>query len=318
MIIFGGKVNTTSVCANEKLRVDYGICNQSTARVKALTIALVRCILYSAEGHRDSTSQTVFSKRIKAAKLVGAEPGDVAVDADYDAILEQINEGEFGVDIPINSGTLSSYTGTLISVSYWLILSMKTTFGTRNGTIQIPIIVHRWGSDFAGAVPKAPVKRIMSTDLIEIEMQTTVLPSERSFYWADDYDTVDRLIVMVKKSREWQKVTVLRDWLSHSPRNINLLTPDTMSPLFQCVKSNILFHMFCQTLGVAMNDVNSISKCATAHITAAARAVSPAPEALLVCRLFAPYCTDRANALDAFKTIGLTEMEMDSVMLYYI
>jgi hypothetical protein len=98
MIMFGGKVNTTSVCANEKLRVDYGICNQSTARVKALTIALVRCILYSAEGHRDSTSQTVFCKRIKAAKLVGAEPGDVAVDADYDAILEQINEGEFGVE----------------------------------------------------------------------------------------------------------------------------------------------------------------------------------------------------------------------------
>ena len=325
VITFGGRVNTTSVCANEKLRVDYGICNQSTARVKALTIVLMRHITFKTTATSNSMSHEVFKKRVEAANLVGAEPGDVAVDADYDAILKQINDPEFGVDIPINSDALSSYSGPLISVTYWLILSMKTTFGTKNATIWIPIIVHGRGLRFAGADPKAPLRRAMPADWIEIEMQTTVSLREPSLHLAEGYDTVDRLNVIVKKSKEWQKVTVLKDWLAHSPHNINLLTPDTMPPLFQCIESNsnITFHMFCQTLGMAMNDIKSTNKCTTAHIAAAARALPPGTTdqqgtAQLVCCLFAPHCTDRANALKTFKTIGLTDIQRDSVMLHYI
>jgi hypothetical protein len=53
---FGGKVNTTNVCANEKLRLDYGICNESTSRVKALEIDVICYIAFSAEGHCYNTS----------------------------------------------------------------------------------------------------------------------------------------------------------------------------------------------------------------------------------------------------------------------
>ena len=319
VIKFGGKVNTTSVCANEKFRVDFGICNQSTADVKALTIMIKCFISFSAKGFGANITQTAFERRIEAVNLLGAEPlheiRDGAVDYDYGTMLEQINEGEFGVDIPIGSNILSSYYGTLMTVRYELLLSMTTAFGTNNKTISIPIMIHRRGFNFAGVVPKVETNHTVPFRTA-VEMPTTVLPSE-PVHLSYGYDTVGRLYAMVKASRKWQEVIVLKDWLSHSPSNINLLTPDTMLPLFQSIKSDISFYALCQMLGVAMNDLSSTNKCTVAHITEAARAVSP-PMKSLVCILLAPHCTERANAVDAFGAIGLTDVEMASVMIHYV
>jgi Arrestin (or S-antigen), N-terminal domain len=320
VIKFGGKVNTTSVCANEKFRVDYGIRNQSTADVKTLTIVLKCFTSFTARGYCKDVTHTIFEKHIEAVNLVGAEPlheiRDGAVDHDYGTMLEHINEGEFGVDIPISGDILSSYYGSLMTVRYELLLSMTTAFGTNNETISIPIMIHRRGFNFGGGVPKVETNHTMPVHWTALEMPTTVL-NEPSVHLAYGYDTVGSLYVMVKESRKWQEVAVLKDWLSHSPRNINLLMPDTMLPLFRSIKSDTSFYALCQTLGVAMNDISSTNKCTTAHITEAARAVSPSMKSL-VCILFAPHCTDRANAPDAFVAVGLTDVEMANVMLHYI
>ena len=239
IIKFWGKVNTTSVCSNEKFRVDFGICNQSTANVKALTIAIKCYISFSAKGYSKDMTHTVFERRIEAANLLGAEPlheiRDGAVDYDYGTMLKQINEGEFGVDIPISSNILFSYYGTLMTVRYELLLSMTTAFGTNNKTISIPIMIHRRGFNFAGVVPKMETNHTVPFRTA-VEMPTTVLPSEQSAHLSYGYDTVGSLYAMVKASRKWQEVTVLKDWLSHSPSNINLLTPDTMLSLFLSVQ----------------------------------------------------------------------------------
>ena len=161
-------------------------------------------------------------------------------------------------------------------------------------------------------------KYTLPTDWNAVEVPTAVLLlSEPSIVLAEGYDTVRSLYVMVKGSNQWQEIIVLKDWLSHSPYNINLLTPDTMVPLFQCIKGDYSFYTFCQTLGAAMNDVNSTNKCTTRHIAEAAKAVS-AEMKVQVCNLFAPFCTDRVNARSAFKVIGLTDIEMESVMVYYV
>ena len=121
---------------------------------------------------------------------------------------------------------------------------------------------------------------------------------------------------MVLQSSAWQETSVLKDWLAHSPNNINLLTPDTMPPLFQCIKGSNSHYTFCLMLGMAMNDTKSTNKCTTAHIAEAARTILP-PMNINICNLFAPYCTDRMNARDAFKAIGLTDMETAGVMVHY-
>ena len=94
MISFGGKVNTISVCGNERFRLDCGICNQSTAHVKALEIVVKKITSRKAEGHVLTISHTVFERRIDVSRLVCSQPHknktDGAVDYGYVVVLEQI------------------------------------------------------------------------------------------------------------------------------------------------------------------------------------------------------------------------------------
>ena len=274
MITFGGKVNTTSVSWNEKFRLDCGICNQSTAHVKALEIIVKRYTSCKAEGLYDSTSYTVFKRRIDVSRLVGAQPlktkQDGAVDYRCVAVLEQIKGAELGVDISISNDNRPSFSGRLINVRYKLSLTVKTTFGTNNGSISIPIIMRRHGFQFPvrhgfqfpGIAFKAKKRHTKSADENAIEAAAALL-SQPPVLLAQDYDTVGSLLLMVLQSSAWQEVSALKDWLAHSPHNINLLTPDTMSPLFECIKTYRSYCAFCQTLGMAMNDVNSTNKCTT-------------------------------------------------------
>jgi hypothetical protein len=175
------------------------------------------------------------------------------VGVDYDALLRRINETELGLEIPIKKDIRSTYTGTLITVRYELTMSIKTTFGTTNSTIKIPIIMHRCGSSFTGVVPEVEAVYAVPVDWVvpKADVPTAVLISEQQTV-CDGYDTVDRLIEMVKESNQWQESSVLRDWLVHSPSNISLLTADKMYPLFQGIKGNYSYYTFCQAIGEAM------------------------------------------------------------------
>ena len=302
-VTFAGKVNTSNPCGNETLQVNYAIHNESTARVKALVVDLTCHIAVKAGFIVQHLKLPICKKRIEAAAVIsGVKPivrrGDGEVDCN--ALLTQLSDAEFRIDIPIDRLIRSSYDGELSSVKYELSMTIITTSGSNNSTIRVPIIIHSRRANFAGdsMVPAAGV-----------------ITNGPTVALAADYDAVRYLIMMVTNKR-WQEVNVLKDWLSHSLNNINLLTPNTMFRLFDIIKSDSTIYAFCQVLGEAMNTPNSQNKCTCRHIAEAARAVRP-PMRISVCYLFYPCCTDRQNAFDAFTGIGFTDIEMLDVMVNF-
>lgn len=327
-ITFGGKVNSSNVCANESLTFNYGISNESTSRVKAVEIYLNCYISFSADGHHSSSSHNIFTRRIEAASLQGADrllkKGEREFDSD--ALLRRINEGEFGLDIGIPNDVRSSYKGRLASVSYELSMAVMTTFGSKNKKIRTEIIFHRCGFNFAGEVPQMEEAIAVPANWNGIEAPNAVLIiSENQLKSGIGseivevsvvHDTVDGLTSMVKESNQWQETATLKEWLDHSPNNVNLLTPEAMHSVFQSIKCQYTFYTFCQAIGEAMNSPNSANKCTCRHIAAAAKA-SPSDSKVAVCATFAPFCSDKKNARDAFKLVELTGGEMSGVMAHY-
>ena len=316
---FGGKVNTSNACGNEILRVNYAIHNESTSRVKALEFDITCEIAFRAASERRSYSNSIFHKRIKVSNMNGIEPlkriGERKVD--FNALLNQLNEGEYGIDIPIDREIRSTYNSQLSSVKYELSITIMTTYGSKNSTIRVPIIMHRRGTNFNGQVPAVGEAFPMPKGWTAIMVPTAELILEDpAVELAADYDTVHGLTAMVKASNQWQEINVLKGWLAHSPYNVNLLMPDTMFPIFQCIKGDYSIYTFCRALGEAMNAPSSLNKCTCRHIAEAAKAV-PKRMKVPVCSLFVPYCTDRQNAPNAFRVIVLDDVELSTVLLNY-
>lgn len=152
---FGGIVNSTNLCTTEKLRLDFEICNESTSRVKSVIIYITRYEeLRAGSIARVGFVNRVCSMRVNLVNMVGANPlqknGDGVVDRN--AILKRIAEGKysFGVYVPIGAVSRSSYSGKLITIRYELTMTVRTTFGTTNSSINIPMT-------FACAVPEVGV-----------------------------------------------------------------------------------------------------------------------------------------------------------------
>lgn len=155
---FGGIVNSTSLGTNEKLRINFEICNESTSRIKAVNISITRYVTIRTQNDAQCIVSPVSRLRVCVAHMVGTNPvrkdGDGDVDGvdDHSAILKQINEGKYlwGVYVPIDMIKDSSYCGKLINIRYELTVSVRTTFGTTNTSIKIPMT-------FAVSVPKVVV-----------------------------------------------------------------------------------------------------------------------------------------------------------------
>jgi hypothetical protein len=105
---------------------------------------LVFDIAMRAGGRGCTNTDSIFYKRIEVANITGIEPmkriGERKIDCI--ALVNQLNEGEFGIDIPIGN-IRSTYNGVLGSVTYELSMTIMTTFGSPDSTIRVPIIMHR-------------------------------------------------------------------------------------------------------------------------------------------------------------------------------
>ena len=336
-ITFGGQVSSSNVCANENLRFNYGISNESTSRVKALEINVNCYIAFSADGYHSSDSHNIFTRRVEVKSLEGADrllkKGEQELD--FNALLKRITKGDFGIDIPIGNNIRSTYNGKLGSIRYELSVAVMMTFGTKNRKVRTPIIMHRCGFNFAGQVPAVEEVYAVPANWNGIEAPYAVLaigntptgidnspraepirPREIPVTSRKGYDTVQMLTSMVKESSQWQETATLKEWLAHSNNNVSLLTPEAMHSLFQSVKGPYTFYSFCQAIGETMRSPNSANKCTCRHIAQAAKAV-PAQSKVSVCTTFAPFCSDKENARDAFRVIGLTDSEMPGVMAHY-
>lgn len=314
-ITFGGKVHTANACGNETLRVNYAISNESKSSVHALEFDITCQIKFRAGNRHCFESHSIFHRRITVANLSRIEPvtrlGQRKVDCV--TLLNQLNEGEYGIDIPIGNNHRSTYKSLHSSVTYELSMTMMTSYGTKNSTIRVPIIMHRHGANFAGHVPKVGSPFPMPAGWDGIVMPTAELILEEP---VAAYDTVPGLTVLLKASDQWKESKVLRDWLIHAPYNVNLLTPDTMFKLFQGINIGYSTYLLCHSLGSEMNRDHSNNKCTCRHIAEAVRAV-PSQKKIEVCNFFEPHCTDRHNASKEFSIIGFTDIEMSTVMMKY-
>ena len=318
-LTFGGKVNTSNACGNEKIRVNYAISNESTSRVKALEFDITCIISFRAQTLSRNFRHNIFHKRIKVANVGGAEPmrriGERKIDAV--ALLHQLDRGEYGVDIPISKNIRSTYNSAIASITYELSMTIMTTYGSKNATISVPIIMHRHGANFTGVVPKIGEAFPMPKGWTGIIVPTAeVILDEPAVALPSDYDTVQGLTRMVKESNQWKETNVLLEWIAHSPYHANLLTPASLYELFRSIEGDYSVYAFCRAIGEAMNSPSSSNKCTCSHIAQAARAVTM-QMSIAVCTLFGPYCTDVHNAYSAFGIIGLGEVEMSTVMMNY-
>jgi hypothetical protein len=345
-IMFGAVVNTTYATPNQTLRLNYAIRNMSRSHIKSLVISLRRVVWLVAQGHSRVHLNIIFEKRIEVRYLPGASPidsGNGNGNGDYNAFLRQINDGEFGLDIPIGDIDLPTLSSRLTRVRYEIRVKIKTSFGTANNNIKIPIIMNRKSSPYNPVRAECDQTVINAAQVaIEVEEEEKkvdiISPDNRS--GGDkagvvaevvagtsgdipgapcrvEYDTVDNLRMLLKGCHELEEINVLRDWLAHSPNNINLVTPDALRLLYQCIKGNYTFYTFSRELGEAMSQVTSSNKCTCRHIAEAASGAKLGSKVPVI-NTFAPYCVDRENARFTFSIMGeLDEEEMKEVMRHY-
>ena len=152
-VMFGGKVNKLYAYGNETLRVNYAIHNESTLRVEAVEFAIMCHIGFkTTEKLLRRNKYPIFHKRIDGASIIGIEPLEKIGerDIDYNALLTQLNEGLYGVDIPIHEDIRPTYNSAISYVKYELSMTIVTGLETIDTTLRVPIIMRR-----RGRVPKA-------------------------------------------------------------------------------------------------------------------------------------------------------------------
>lgn len=336
VLTFGAEVNSSFLSPNKALRVHYAICNASTSHVKELDVYLKQIICFSARGFTTLYVNKIVYKRAK----LGAHPAESLGEGDrnyhYNALLQRIRDRTFGLDIPVGDLELSTFMGKITSVKYELWMKVKTSFGTANTKIKIPIIVSRndsiYNPIYFGGEENRSLKQIAIAEgkieegkIDEIppdsdaknsgSVSLPVLTSELDLSTSlDEYDTVKSLVKILKTCDYVEEINVLRDWLAHSPTNINLLTPDTLYPVYQCLKGNHSFFTFTRILGEAMS--KSLNECTCRHIAFAAKGATLGSKNA-VWNTFAPYCIDRQNARESFTISELEIHEIRMTMPHY-
>jgi hypothetical protein len=156
-VMFGGKVNKLYGYGNETLRVNFAIHNESTLRVEAVEIAIMCHVGFKiSEKLFRRNKYPIFYKRIDGASIIGIEPLEKIGerDIDYTALLIQLNEGLYGVDIPIHEDIRPTYNSALSHVKYELSMTIVTGLGPIDTTLRVPIIMRRRGAQFSGHVPQ--------------------------------------------------------------------------------------------------------------------------------------------------------------------
>ena len=318
-ITIGGSVSTSNACGGDTLRVNYAIQNNSTSKVKAFEIQLICCIALTAENEFYFDKVVIFKERILHPMLTGIEPLKKKKEGGIDmtALRDRINEGEFGVNIPIPEDVLYTSIGKYSSITYELVFKVQTSYGTSNEKIKVPIVMHRRRANFAKQVPAVgqSFKKPEGWSAVTIPTAALIL-NEPAVARSANYDTTQGLMLAINAINPWQEIITLKDWLAHSPLNVTLLTPHTIFQLFLCIKNDASFFAFCRAIGVAMNAPDSANKCTCKHIAEAACA-APSPMKIPVCNAFLPYCTNKQNARDDFAVIKLSDDDMTNVMITY-
>jgi hypothetical protein len=208
-----------NICINEKFVANYAIQNASTSNIKALEIRVHQVMQFNAKGHRSDFDNPIYSKRIEANALTGAEPlakvpeGSNAIN--YDMIRENLMIGTHGVDIVLPSTAQITHEGTLGSVKHFLHIHIKTPFcvNVDDHEIIIPLQVHGIRADYSQVQAAVETAFTRPTDwnaAVNPPMNFDVIVQR-----PPDYTSVNYLHHLLEGANQWSECTVLQEWLAY-------------------------------------------------------------------------------------------------------
>lgn len=150
------KFDSNNVVESEAFRVFYEVNNQSTCRVKALSISVYRILKCQAKTKSHHTYTSVFQQRIDSSLLQNSSPLDrkvnnhlsTAPEEQIRMMVDSLAKGNQFLKVTIPAMSAPSFTGALGSVSYSLIVQIKTPFGVEEPRIECPIILPRSAFSF--------------------------------------------------------------------------------------------------------------------------------------------------------------------------
>ena len=131
------KLDSNNVVESEAFRVFYEVNNQSTCRVKALSIYVYRIFKCKAEGRSYHNSSTVFKQRIDSSLLQNSSPLDrkdnntklsIFPEEEIRMMVDSLVKGNQFLNVTIPAMFAPSFTGALESVTYCLRNTILVSF----------------------------------------------------------------------------------------------------------------------------------------------------------------------------------------------
>lgn len=134
----------TNINSGEQFNVDYSIHNESEATIKALEIRIDQTMRFTADGHVNHCTNTMYKLRIDESQLQGIDKmerhGDGVVPLDYAAIFQQLmaQTRRATFNFPV---CRSSMRGQLGTIHHALVVRVATPFCVDDPELHIPLTV---------------------------------------------------------------------------------------------------------------------------------------------------------------------------------
>lgn len=194
---------------------------------------------------------------------------------------------------------------------------VRTSFGTSNREVFIPISMLRNRVDFSGVVPAVEIAFALPVDWQATTAPMAELysgpppPSAPSAPSAPAFDgnSVSALIQNLNQSNEWTETVVLKDWFING--SIEELTPESLGSIFQCIHGVHSYRSFPEIIGEAM-----FGRLTCKFISGVAMVV-PGDHKAAVCYTFSRYCIDKQNARIEFQCLGMPPYALSNMLTSY-
>lgn len=160
-IILGANADDTRVGQGEKIKIDLGVKNNSTAEFEFISAKIHQCLSWHSKGHSASSNRYLGGKQFNlnhdnmraiskdevlekqnAATATGTTERNRSLELSDDEcreILAAIKDGRNQVVLQIPASAINTYHGSLIKVSHHLLIKAKTPSWSTNPTIKVPL-----------------------------------------------------------------------------------------------------------------------------------------------------------------------------------
>lgn len=153
----GISTDKSVLAAGEQFEVHYVIQNNSTSRMKAMEIDIRENVIWRAQGQTRVLSTNLFHRRLEQNTIgLDISPANQNDTVDVGSLVIQnhdillhlkniLDSRQFKCPVQIGANARTTTDGNLIDVEHYLVVSIKTPFGTSDPEVTSKITVHRYG-----------------------------------------------------------------------------------------------------------------------------------------------------------------------------